>query len=220
MTITFADLKAKVIRALGDIVVPGGSGGEPLAGTTYDKDLLKDSVHAALDAITVRRFKASVAQVAGDYGQMDVPDDLIEVEAILDITNNVFLEQVPMAVGKGMSPGGRLGWYIYPTGTIVFTDDLGDDGAELYYSAYWAKPEDDEEDLETPDICTTALVMYAASYCLLNSASQASSIRQFNMKVDSGKPTDNPLEQSSTYFMKRFEIELQRIPPSPKGVPV
>ena len=219
MSITFADLKGKIIRVLGDIVVPGGSGGEPLAGTTYGEDLLKDAVHAALDAITIRRFKSSVVQVAGDYGQMDVPEDLIEVEAILDVTNNIFLEQVPMKVGKGLSANGQLGWYIYPTGTIVFTNDLGDSGAELYYSAYWVKPEDDEEELETPDICVSALTMFAASYCLLNSASQASSIRQFNMKVDSGKPTDNPLEQSSTYFMKRFEIELQRIPPSPKGIP-
>jgi hypothetical protein len=97
---------------------------------------------------------------------------------------------------------------------------LGDDGATVYYSAYWAKPEDDEEALETPDIATAALTMFAASYCLLNSASQASSIRQFGTKVDSGKPTDNPLEQSSTYFMKRFEIELQRIPPSLKGMSI
>lgn len=219
MSITFSDLKARIVRVLGDIVIPGTSGGDPTQGTTYDQYLLKDSVHAALDAITIRRFKSAIMIIAGDYGQAEIPENLIEVEAVLDLTNNIFLEQVPLTVGKGMSPGGRLGWYIYPTGTLMFTDDLGDSGAELYYSAYWEKPEDDEDLIEPPDITATALVMYAASYCLLNSATQASSIRQFATKIDSGKPTDNPLEQSSTYFMKRFEIELQRIPPSPKGVP-
>jgi hypothetical protein len=216
MAITFSEMKEKVIRVLGDIVVGGSSGGDPTHGETYDALLLKDGIHAALDAITIRRWKPSFLDVDGGSDSESLPDDLIDVEAVLDITQNMFLERVSMQATRGLAQG----FYLYPSGTITFTSVLGDDGATVYYSAYWAKPEDDEEALETPDIATAALTMFAASYCLLNSASQASSIRQFGTKVDSGKPTDNPLEQSSTYFMKRFEIELQRIPPSLKGMSI
>jgi hypothetical protein len=214
--ITFGELKEKIIRVLGDIVVPGTSGGEPTRGETFEAAILKDGVHAALDALTIRRWKPSSFDVDGGSVSEDLPDDLIDVEAVLDITENIFLERTSMQATHGLANG----FYLYPAGTITFTTALGDSGATVYYSAYWLKPEDDEETLESPEIATTALTMFAASYCLLNSASAAASIRQFGTKVDSGKPTDNPLEQSSTYFMKRFEIELQRIPPSQKGMSI
>jgi hypothetical protein len=216
MSITFDQMKQKVIRVLGDIVVPGTSGGDVTHGETFDAYLLKDAIHAALDALTSRRWKPSSFDVDGGSDTESLPDDLIDVEAVLDITNNIFLERTTMQAKSGF----QNGFYLYPAGTITFTATLGDSGATVYYSAYWAKPEDDEETLETPDIAATALTMFAASYCLLNSASAAASIRQFATKVDSGKPTDNPLEQSSTYFMKRFEIEMQRIPPSQKGLSI
>lgn len=217
-SIAFADLKAKVIRMLGDISTGGTSGGEPLGGTTFDADLLRDAVHAALDAITVRMWKSSIFDVDAAAAEEDLPEDLIDIEGVYDKTNGVFLERIVMRVGSAISPRSGNGWMLFPIGTITFANILGTNGATVYYSAYWEKPVDEEDTLEIPDIASTALSLYAASYCLLNAASQAGNIAQFKTKVDSGDPLDNPLEALSNFFMKRFENEIQRLPHSPKGI--
>jgi hypothetical protein len=220
MSISFSETKGKIIRVLGDIVATKTADTDPTQGQTFTADLLKDSVHAALDAITVRRFKPAELEVAGGAISEELPEDVIDIEAVFDKTEGIFLEKIVMTVGQSLTPRAGNGWFISPSNQLSFANALGISGATIYYSAYWTKPVDEEEYIEAPDITITALTMYAASYCLLNSAAQASSIRQFATKVDSGKPTDNPLEQSSTYFMRRFEIELQRIPPSQKGITV
>jgi hypothetical protein len=219
VNITFAELKAKIVRILGDTVVPGTSGGPETAGQIYEADLLKDAVHAALDAITVRCFKPSTFTIKPSGEATALPDDVIDIEAVYDETNSVFLEKLNMQVDKARIPTRGNGWLLYPAGYVSLAAVIdGEVGATVYYSATWAKPEDDEDPIDTPQMAATALTYFAASYCLLNTATQTASIRQFDTKVDSGKPTDNPAEQMSTYFMKRFELELQRIPPSQKAM--
>lgn len=211
-------LKRKIIRILGDIPTGGGSGGEPIAGGQYDADLLMDSIHAALDAITVRVWKSATDTIDANAEDHDFPDDLIDIEGVFDLGSGVFIPESGMyALGTMNNPEAQNAWVRFPDRVITFSEALGDDGGVLYYSAFWTKPEDDDDTIEAPDIASTALVMYAASYVLMQQASLSANVRQFNTKVDSGAPTDIPAEDMSVFFLKRFEIELGRIPAMRKG---
>jgi len=218
MDLEFGDLKRKVIRILADDIVEPDYG-ETVGGTVYSADTLKDAICAALDAITVRIWKSQTEDIDGGESEYDAPDDAIGIEGIYDKTVGSFLPMMGLRANKNTLVGVETNaWIDYPEGTIAFVNILGTDGAKIYYSASWTKPVDDDDALEPPESTVTALVLFAASYCLLNKATGSANIRQFDTKVDSGQPTDNPLKDMSDFFLRRFELELQRIPTRQKGI--
>jgi hypothetical protein len=212
----YATLKERIVRVLGDNVTGGSvvSGpSTPVAGTLYTAELLADGVNAALIALTTRQWKNSFVDVAGDATTYtaDVPDGLLEIEGIYDEYYKQFVPRVNFLVNGTQFNTWVNSWYISPTGTIRFLNAIKA-GVRIFYSTYWTVPSDDDDDLETPNFCDNALVYYAASHCALSKASQSASIRQFNTKVDSGTPEQNPLEQMSIQFIKRFEREMSIMP--------
>jgi hypothetical protein len=218
MDASLEDIKRKVILVLADEAQEVDYG-ESLGGGTYPAELLKDAVCAALDAITVRIWKSATEEIEGEVTEYETPEDLLSVEGILDVTSGTFLPQVNLMANKHRLIGIETNaWMDYPEGTITFVDEIGASGAILYYSAYWSKPEDDDDSLEPPEGTITAIVMYAASYCLLNQASGSANIRQFATKIDAGAPTDIPAKDMADFFLRRFEIELQRLPARQKGI--
>jgi hypothetical protein len=102
-------------------------------------------------------------------------------------------------------------WYLYPSGTITFLNAI-QSGVRIYYSTFWTMLSDDSDVLDTPVFLQNAIAYYAASQCALAKSGQSASIRQFNTKVDSGNPDDNPLLQQSNGFMKRYQIEMATVP--------
>jgi hypothetical protein len=217
MSITFGDLKRKILLILADEVVQDGSGEGLVSGNTYSSDLLKDSVHAALDAITSRCWKNSVSTIAGGVLESDLPSDLIDIEAVYEKTIGSFIPKLSMLVGDLLGDASGNGWIPYPTGKISFMNSIGVSGCTVYYSSTWTHPEDDVDVIESPGNADTCLILYAASYCLINTSVDAANLGNFKTKVDSGQPTDNPAKDMSTYILKRFDIELQRLPMMEKG---
>jgi hypothetical protein len=212
----FATLKAKVIRMLGDIVTggtPTSGPYVPITGTLYDADTIADGISSALTAITSRQWKNAYVDVPGDINTLstDVPYGLIEFEGVYDNYFNQFIPRVVFAPNKTQFNTWVNGWYIYPSGTITFLNAI-QAGVRISYSTYWTMPEDDTDDLETPAFCDSAIILFAASQCALAKAVQSASIRQFNMKVDSGSPEDNPLQQMSNTLLRRYEREMSLIP--------
>lgn len=222
---TLADMKQRVINLIGDSVELDlyGVPSLPVRGGQTSAAILLAGIESALDAISSRIWKPSIFEISGGLSSADLPDDLIDVEGVRDITTGDLLPQIPLQVG-GSFRAAQNGWSLYPSRTITFMNELGASGAKVYYSAVWRKPitdiyvtELDDVVLDTPVTLTTAIAFYATSYCLLERASQAAVLRQYNTKVDSGQPGDNPLRDMSNTFLERFEGEMKRFPQKQKG---
>jgi len=220
MDITFDVIKAKVIHLLADDVATGSDeyGGGPLYGSSYDANLLRDAVHAALDAITIKMWKPQTFDIAGSISEKDLPDGLLAVEGVYDKTAGIYLPHMNLQANQESLIGiAGNAWSLFPHGKISFINDLGESGAKVYYSSVWNKPEAPDEVIEPPESSTIAICLYAASYCLLNKSAGSADIRQYNTKVDSGAPTDIPQKTMSDFFYRRYELELQRLPSMEKG---
>jgi hypothetical protein len=229
MTLTFADAKRKLLRLLEDeTVVEEITPADPLAvpptlavtqirGAKYDAELLKDAVHAGLDAVLNRLWKSSKFSITTAGSEFDAPTDLIEVEAVREVTLNVLLPRLNLTAGGIFTDRSGNAWTNYPEGKITFANPILASSIEVFYSAAWAKPTLEADVFEVPAIAHTAVLLFSASYCLLSESAGAARLRQYNTRVDSGNPTDNPLENLSTLLLKRYEVEIQRIPQKQKG---
>jgi len=213
MDITFAQLKLKVIRALSDETLDE----TPLGGATYSADLLKDGIHAALDAVSSRIWKPSVSETEGDIDEFELSADTLDVEAVYEKTLGIFLPRISMRVGMSLSSSSGNGWLLYPNNKLTFINSVGSLGCTVYYSSWWAKPDKEADFIEAPAQTLTCLILYASSFCLLADSTSSASIDRFKTKVDSGAPTDNPAKEMSDFFLRRFEFELQRLPQMEKG---
>ena len=217
METTFAELKQKLIRLLRDEVAEEGSGGGLLGGSTYSADTLQDSIHAALFAIIARSWKPSVLSLTSAVLEADLPADIIDVEAVFDKNLGTFIPKMNTQVGQTLISSTGNGWTTYPSGKIVFLTTLSTKGADVYYSATWVKPTEDSDPIESPDYTETAILFYAASYCLLGDAVASGNLANYKTKVDSGSPVDNPAMETSTFLLRRFENELAKLPIMEKG---
>lgn len=222
MDVTVAEFKLKLIALLEDEPsVPTGSGDSPVSGTQYDSDILLLSLHAALEAILPKCSKQTVADIDvedTDETVYELPTDLIQIEGIYDIGKSAFLPQFDMRAGNALTATLGNGFLSYPYGYVTFLSGLSTSGAKLYYSAQWETPADDDDDLEPPQYALLPLLYYAASFVTLSKSVGASVLRQYNTKIDSGTPIQNPMEQTSSYFLKRFDIAMQVLPVQRKGV--
>lgn len=213
MATKFKELKLAVIKVLDDTVNEDASS---VAGRTFDAEILKDAVNAALVAVNVRTWKKSVFTVEAHATDVDVPDDFIDADAVFDNKLNAFLPHISFQVGSPLISASGNGFYMYPTGKISFLAEL-ETGGKVFYQARFTKAEQDNQFLESPDTANPAMTFYAASYCLLGPAVSSGDIRQFNTKVDSGQPGDIPALKVSDHFLRRFGDELKRIPMMTRG---
>lgn len=208
MNLKFSELKLKILRLLADEVLDD----VPIGGAGYSADILKDGVYAALDAITSRIWKTGTFDIAGSLTEKVLPDGVIDIQAVFDNELNIFLPKMQFQIGQGLSSTTGNAWHLYPTGKLVFVNELGATGAKAFFTSKWSKPVSDSDLIDPPEHITTCLLLYTAAYCLLGDTASSASIRQFNTKVDSGAPSDIPAKTVSDFLMRRFEAELQRIP--------
>ena len=204
------DIRDRVYRVLSD-----------LDGTQFDVDLIDDGVVAAHDAILPWVFKRENATLEGD-GEIlsfQLPTDLFRIVTVYDTDQGVNIPQNLMSAYQ--SPGQNIetnnDWIEYPHGYISFANAPESD-VTLFYGAKGTYPVDDSDILEVPDWVLQAIVFYAASYSLLEKASNSANIRQWNVSVDSGTPIMNPMKDMSTYYLERFEHYMSQIPSVERGV--
>jgi hypothetical protein len=215
MAISFGALKAVVIRLTADEINTEIT--DVVTGKVTSAELLKDAISSGLRAILPWAWKTKVYSIVNDTTALELPSDVYRVEGVYDSNNNSYLNETIMSAGyPRASEAGNI-WLEYPEGYLTFGDAL-DNGGDLYYAAYWAEPTLDDEIIEAPAMIIPGLAFYAASYCLLPRALSAGNLGQYKMKVDSGVPTDNPIMDMSNAFMKRFELEMSRIPGRTRGI--
>lgn len=80
------------------------------------------------------------------------------------------------------------------------------------YFAVYPHPLVDEDELQTPNWATAAIVFRMASYALDPFAGRRANIAQWNTRDDSGRPTDNPLAEQSQIFYEAWLKELSNYP--------
>jgi hypothetical protein len=213
-TITFKTLKQKVIRAVEDTVNEDSAS---TAGSTYNEDVLKDAVHAALSSIAQRVWSRGILEVEAEKISVQLPVSLIDIDGVYDATLGLFIPKISFQVGQALSSSHGNGWFLYPTGSMTFMNSIGTNGAVIYHTAHWEKPDKDGDIIDAPDFTVNCLVLYASAFLLGASSVSSAAIRQFNTRVDSGQPGDIPQMKMSDYLMRRYEEELKRIPMMEKG---
>lgn len=132
-----------------------------------------------------------------------LPPDFLKVDRIYDADRQRWMrKRLPQQDGAVRYSDDDLNqWYVWG-GHLHFERDLavGDTDITLYYWAYWSEPQfrviDDElvfddERILVPPWAITPLCHYVAALVLQPGAIQAARIRQWNIRVDSGRPTDN-----------------------------
>ena len=214
MSTKFSELKAMIVRSLDDTL---DETGDALGGGEYAFGVLRDSVRAALNAITSRYWKRAVLEVEPSVESAAIPGELIDIDGVYDATKGIFLPKISFLIGNTLTASEGNGWFLYPTGYISFINTIGASGARVYYQSHWTVPESDGELLDIPDLALSCLIYYAGSYLLGSSAVSSASIRQFNTRVDSGQPGDIPQMKMSSFLMAKYEEELKRIPLMEKG---
>lgn len=209
MSITLGEFKNRITFALGE---------DPDTGTDLPDDLMLDAAHTALDAILPHCWKPAKYTLSGAADSYSLPTDIFEAQAVWDSGKNTFLDSAILAPGEPSASASGNGWFLYPNGYVSFYTALSASGGILYYSAVWAKPTADSAAIEAPEYATAGLVMYASSYALLMRIGAQARLGNYKTRIDSGTPEDNPLLDYSTYLLKRFDIEMSRLPRMVKGV--
>lgn len=207
---TYANLHDRALRILDDP-----------AGTDYDDDIVYDSFTAAFDAILpwVPMFNEAIL-TAGSIGDVfQLPDDVYSVQAVQRVEDGYFLPRATIAPNtqRNVSLDIENNWIEYPSGYLSLHATL-DEGGELkvYYLAEWPKPSTASDFtfvVTVPSYAHQGMVLYAASQMLLPTGTSTATIRQWNLRVDSGTPEDNPLELMSDVFLRRFHHEMKMMPP-------
>ena len=199
---TFADVVSKVTRILG-------------TGVTITDALVYDSLFTAQVDILTRIENTKTTTLTADESTVTfaLPSDCYKVNGLLNTDDDIF---IPMGQIK---VGGYFGEYpntnnfiLYPEGSLTFADAPADNHT-LYYTAYFDMPDDEDDDdfvLEVPDRALPALYYYTAAYCLVPSAIDSASLRQFGTKIDSGTPVHNPLKDMVEFLIKLGDLELSK----------
>jgi hypothetical protein len=214
---TLADVKQRVIRLLGEEV--GNTYPDPVAGTNTSSELLTDAVVAAISALASRYWKRAILAIEADPDatSVDVPEDLIEIEGIYDTEIGGFIPKAYFQIGETLLGTNQNVWTDFPTGTITYSQPMAE-GGNIYYSAEWEIPTADDSVIEPPSFCLSYITLYATSFVQLKNANAQAELRQYGTKVDSGTPVMLPAKDMSDYFMKRAELEAQRLPLLEKGL--
>jgi hypothetical protein len=176
-----------------------------------DIGLIVDGIASAHDAILPWVPKLKTADIPAGTTVFDLPEDLFEIEAVMDAGNNRIMSKLLL------QPGGFSSedyWLPFPTGSITFNEETSI-ALTLYYTAYWEKPTEEDDlsgELDPPDYCMTPMALYATAYVILPDSVQSAEIRQWNVRSDSGHPEHNPLEESVKFLLALFNQEMNALP--------
>jgi hypothetical protein len=211
---TYGELRLQVQRLLNDV--------KDVDVRQYDDADIYDGLSAAHRAILpwVPKQLVSTITSGSDGVTHTLPGGIYRIDAVLDKDTDIVIPKGALypSAYRGNSVAGQNSWVDYPTGYLSLLYE-NTNGVTVYYQGYWNMPTTsgsgaDDFVLEVPDVALAGIVFYACSVCLIPRAVTSASIRQFNVKIDSGDPTDNPLQELSDYFLKRFMQEMKMMPMS------
>lgn len=209
---TYQNLLDRVLRMLND---PSGS--------TYDEELIFDGLTAAHDAILpwVPKFSSATITSGSDGVNLQLPSDFYQVQALRQDKDGAVLRKAMLSPGSARFENQTVvDWIEYPAGWLNLNPAVTEgDTFTLYYFAFWNKPTDISDVdfvIEVPQYAHQGMIYYAGANVLVPSAILSATIRQYNLRVDSGNPEDNPVKVEADYLLSRFVQEMKLCPPFTK----
>lgn len=209
---TYGSIKTRVLRTLNDP-----------SSRTHGDSIVYDAVAAAHMALMPWVPKPATATLSSgsDGILLSLPADLYAIQALQLVSSGEFLPRstlTPRSIRH--SEGTVIDWIDYPYGYVSLSKSY-DEGTEfkLYYLAYWNQPASENDTtfvLEVPRMAHQGLVYYACAHCLCPQSVNSANIRQFNLRIDSGTPEDNPLKVEAQRFLDLFHHEMKLMPPYQK----
>jgi len=220
MTYLWSQVKLELGRLLDD------SGVNP----TWTDALRMDAYNRALEALAYHTACATATGWTADGGNtISRPPnavDGVEYVYIWDETNEVWWKPIRFRPGQvapdptPSSDGVDRTYYEWPRETITLSSiPAVDTEFIINYFSYYPEVLVDSSEVIVPRWSREAVLCYAAAYCMNPSATSASKIRQYNQKVDSGNPEQNPFERRIKAYLDRWYSILQSHPPQDKAPP-
>ncbi len=162
-----------------------------------------------------------------DHRQALVPPDLMEVSAIYDHTNLRFWSPAHFQQGGFRDDVTEEGFEYWTWGGKLHLERCSIAGTKLtlYYYAYWPDVELEiqdgqalptQPDILVPDWAELPLVHLAAANVLQPMAIASARGREYNIMVDSGKPTDNARAQQAREHYWWWNELINRFPAQPR----
>ena len=210
--IKYGEFKKRVLHALQD------------DGGTYSDDLIYDATVGAIDAILPWCGNHLVAEIEGDgeTSLFELPTNCYKVEGVLNVRTHQFAEKTVIGPVNKTRTQAVLDWIEWPQGFLnLYPEPPEGEKLQVFYSAYYGHPSsasDVNYVLDFPHAALMGALYWACAHCLVPGGISSARIRQYNIKTDSGIPTDNALEQSATFLRKMFLDEMNRMPKQPGGV--
>lgn len=210
---TYSNLESRVARLLND---------EEMARVSAE--MVYDGILSGHDAILPWVPKtALVTLTSGSNGFLfALPADCYSVQSVLIVETNVFVPKATLSPRSSWTQGIQTdnNWIDYPMGYLTFSEEIEEgETIQVFYHAFWTKPSSPPAAafvIEVPTYAHQGMVYYAASQVMMQQATGSGGIRQFNTRVDSGTPEDNPLLVLSQRFLERFYQEMKMMPPYTK----
>lgn len=201
MSVTWKSLRDNHIRPFVDDLTSGDwTDAELLLYTTW-----------ALDDFTMWHPRRRVATLAAETESFGLPEDFYQVDLVEWQKSDYyrkFLEEVSRYPGYQF-PSTDVDEDSYPVGYWVTEDTLhlgrtAEAAFTLHYHAYWPIPTGDDDLVIVPRWARQALTFYVAAMALIRKSIGFAKIRQWNTRVDSGKPTDEPLLPEAKFLLEQY----------------
>ena len=166
----------------------------------------------ALDDFTQHLPRERTESLAADTSSFSLPDDFFKVNLVewqrTDYYRK-FLEQITRRPGWEF-PSTSVDDDSYPVGFWIEDDTLYlgrtcDVAFTLHYYAYWPVPSVDADVITVPRWARQALVFYTAAMALSRKSIAFAKIRQWNTRIDSGRPTDEPLMPEVEFLLRQYQ---------------
>lgn len=189
---TWSDLRDDVRAIISDDVEP----------YTVQDDTLLRYANYGLQWVATRHPRSLRATAPVVDGLATLPDGWRKLDAVYAAQTPV--EQRDLSLdGPFPAPGECV---VVSDDEIRFGAATGE--AEIYFQTGYPAIALDDDAIPLPRHLEEALLYYVASRGLSQRAANSANLDQFDRKVDSGKPTDNPLLQMAGHYKQQAESVL------------
>ena len=171
-----------------------------------------DATNSALNALVAYEPKMASVQFVGDgsTASFPLPDDYYWYQGLFNGDGNRINILWPSNTDYLMPVGENIA-LITPSGNITFIPSLQTgEMITLYYYARWARVTSETDTIEPPYHWLAALTYYASAELIISDALTAAGVRQYNTRIDSGNPEQNPVQRQVESFRKMFREEVNR----------
>jgi hypothetical protein len=218
---TWLDLKNRCLRLLQDTARD--------AATYTDEDMV-DYVNSALVDVAAHTARKKTQEIVLEEPAttLSMPDDFMANGPVAIQVQGLYWqlwqpitwhpdETLPTPYSFSLSSNA---YYEWPKGTLNFLWLVpANTKLRLQYYAYWEEVEDDSSVFTFRHRwLIDALQWNILSKACLKIALQAANLRQYNIKVDSGVPEDNPMLKVSREFYRKFLDKLAENPPQDRSL--